>query len=129
MAEQGVSTQEIYESLNAAQERRAGRIESPLLREAMGSFNRKGLFRECHETLSKKILDEVARTLKGLGLDVRLQDAVEVMALTPGGCVVEVRRDGDRYTGLNRTADNSRVYWQGEVTDLSQLESVVKAGR
>jgi len=128
MADQ-VSTKEIYEGLNQAQERRAGRIESPLLRETMGAFNRKGLFSECHETLSKKILDEVARTLTGLGLDVRLQDAVEVMALTPGGCVVEIRREGDRYMGLNRTADNSKVYWEGEVKGLNQLESVAHAGR
>jgi len=129
MADQEVSIKEIYESLNTAQERRAGRIENPLVREAMGAFDRKGLFSECHETLSKKILSEVARTLKTLGLDVRLQDAVEVMAVTPGGCVVEVRRDGDRYTGLNRTEDNSRVYWEGEVKDLIQLETLVKAGR
>jgi hypothetical protein len=129
MADQEISTKEIYESLNIAQERRAGRIESPLLREAMGAFNRKSLFSECHETLSNKILSEVARTLKSFGLDVRFQDSVEVMALTPGGCVVEVRRDGNRYTGLNRTADNSRIYWEGEVKDLAQLESVVQAGR
>ena len=128
MAE-NISTKEIYESLNAAQERRAGRIENPLLREAMGAFDRKSLFHECHDTLSKKILEEVARTLKGLGLDVRFQDSVEVMALTPGGCVVEIRRDGDRYTGLNRTQDNSRVYWEGEIKNLVQLESVVRVGR
>jgi hypothetical protein len=124
-----VSTKEIYESLNKAQEARAGRIENPLLREAMGVFNRKGLFSECHEILSGKILGEVARALTGLGVDVRFQDSVEVLAMTPGGNVIEIRRDGDRYIGLNRNANNSKIYWEGEVEGLNQLESIVKLSR
>lgn len=129
MADNEITTQDIYEGLNAAADRRAGRIADPLLREAMGTFNRKGLFSECHETLSNKILDEVARRLKGLGLDVRIQDSVEVCAYSPGGCVVEIRREGDSYQGKNRSEDGSKVYWEGTVRDLSHVEEIVKAGR
>lgn len=129
MADESVTTQEIYEGLNTAAERRAGRIADPLLREAMGAFKRKGLFAECHEALSGKILDEVARRLTGMGLDVRIQDSVEVCAYTPGGCVVEIRREGDAYQGKNRSEDGSRIYWEGEVKDLAQVEQLVRAGR
>lgn len=129
MADEPVTTQDIYEGLNSAADRRAGRIADPLLREAMGAFKRKGLFSECHEALSTKILDEVARRLTSMGLDVRIKDAVEVCAYSPGGCVVEIRRDGDSYQGKNRSEDGSKVYWEGQVRDLDQVEEVARAGR
>lgn len=122
-------TREMHENLQRVAERHVGRLEDPIKREALGSFDRKALFSECHEILSTKILSEVARQLTSLGLDVRIQDAVEVMALTPGNCVVEIRREGDTYRGLNRSANGNTKYWEGEVCSFDDLKKIANAGR
>jgi hypothetical protein len=124
-----VTTRDIFESVNRAADRRAGRSTNPLVREALGSFNRKGTFTECHDQLSGKILAEVAKLFKANGIDVRLQDHVEVMAVTPVGTVIEVRREGGKYFAVSKSADSSSTYFDGIVESLEDVSRVMDVSR